>query len=360
MLIGQAIPGHLRENGARAEDKPRSRLGALPTASGGIARAAYRLMKEARIARRAVLQQAGLTAHQMDRPDVRFPVKSQIAFLNAAAQALDKPFLGFELARAIDLRELGLLYYIQASSTSLHDALARAARYSAIHNEGLLLRYRELHDVAVSFRHVGVPRADDSHQIEFFATMMVRICRHLTARNLTPEVVTFIHGRQHVSPELRAFFGCDIRFAAEADELVYPRSAGPMHVVQADPYLNALLARYCDEALVQRQTKAGPWRLRVENALVPLLPHGKANLEEICSVLGASRRTVIRRLAAEHETFSSVLDDLRRNLANRYLAEKELPISEIAWLLGYKTGSAFNHAFKRWTKSSPSRVRSCC
>jgi len=188
MLIGQAILGHLRENGARAEDKPRSRLGALPTASGGIARAAYRLMKEARIATRAVLQQAGLTAHQMDRPDVRFPVKSQIAFLNAAAQALDKPFLGFELARAIDLRELGLLYYIQASSTSLHDALARAARYSAIHNEGLLLRYRELRDVAVSFRHVGVPRADDSHQIEFFATMMVRICRHLTARNLTPRI----------------------------------------------------------------------------------------------------------------------------------------------------------------------------
>jgi AraC-like DNA-binding protein len=357
MLSGRATPSRLPEGGANARYKPCARLGALPTASGGIARAAYRLMRQARLGTDAVLAHAHLTAHEMNRVQMRFPVKSQIAFLNAAAQALDRPFLGFELARAIDLRELGLWYYIQASSASLDDAIARAARYSTIHNEGVLLRYTERRNVSVAFRHVGVPRCEDSHQIEFFAVILVRVCRQLTARNLVPQIVKFIHRRPHVGAEVRAFFGCEICFGAETDAVVFPRSAGSLHVVQADPYLNALLARYCDEALATRRAQPGPWRLRVENTLIPLLPHGKANLAQVCTLLGASRRTVIRRLAAEQQTFSAVLDELRQNLAKRYLAEQELPISEIAWLLGYKTGSAFNHAFKRWTRTSPTRAR---
>jgi AraC-like DNA-binding protein len=51
------------------------------------------------------------------------------------------------------------------------------------------------------------------------------------------------------------------------------------------------------------------------------------------------------------------LDALRRDLAKRYLREPELTISEIAWLLGYRQTSSFNHAFKRWTGKMPSGVR---
>jgi AraC-like DNA-binding protein len=53
-----------------------------------------------------------------------------------------------------------------------------------------------------------------------------------------------------------------------------------------------------------------------------------------------------------------VLDNLRFDLAKRYLQERDLPISEIAWLLGYRETSAFNHAFKRWTGKSPTQVHS--
>jgi AraC-like DNA-binding protein len=57
-------------------------------------------------------------------------------------------------------------------------------------------------------------------------------------------------------------------------------------------------------------------------------------------------------------TFSRVLDELRFDLAKRYLREQDLPISEVAWLLGYRETSAFNHAFKRWTGKSPKQAHS--
>jgi AraC-like DNA-binding protein len=55
-------------------------------------------------------------------------------------------------------------------------------------------------------------------------------------------------------------------------------------------------------------------------------------------------------------TFSKILDELRVDLARRYLTE--LTISQIAWLLGYQEVSAFTHAFRRWTDQTPTQARS--
>jgi AraC-like DNA-binding protein len=129
-------------------------------------------------------------------------------------------------------------------------------------------------------------------------------------------------------------------------------------VVSADHHLNKLLIAYCEEALSRRPPKRGSFRSEVENAIVPLLPHGRARLDEIARTLGLSQRTLARRLALEKVTFSDVLEALKADLAERYLADKDLSISQIAWLLGYREVSSLTHAFKRWTGNSPRLARS--
>ena len=61
--------------------------------------------------------------------------------------------LGFTLARDFDPRELGLLYYVMASSQTLGDALKRVARYSQITNEALVVGYREGNSAEMSVCH---------------------------------------------------------------------------------------------------------------------------------------------------------------------------------------------------------------
>jgi AraC-like DNA-binding protein len=131
-----------------------------------------------------------------------------------------------------------------------------------------------------------------------------------------------------------------------------------MAVVSADHHLNKLLLTYCEEALSRRRTRRGAFRTSVENAIVPLLPHGMAHLEAIARQLGVSQRTLARRLAMEKLNFSTVLENLKIDLAHRYLAENDLSISQIAWLLGYQEVSSFTHAFKRWSGKTPRQVRS--
>ncbi len=103
--------------------------------------------------------------------------------------------------------------------------------------------------------------------------------------------------------------------------------------------MNALLERYCEEALTKRRKTSTTWQLKVENAIVPLLPHGLADIGKIAAELGVSRRTLARRLAAEGLSFRKILDRLRFDLAKRYIREQDLPVSEIAWLLGYQEAS---------------------
>ena len=130
-------------------------------------------------------------------------------------------------------------------------------------------------------------------------------------------------------------------------------------VVSADPYLNKLLIGYCEEALARRpQEPVRSFRAVVENAAVPLLPHGKAQAAEIAGRLGISQRTFARRLSLEGVTFSEVLESLKSYLAQRYLADKSLSISQIAWLLGYQEVSAFTHALGRAGPASPRNSRS--
>jgi AraC-like DNA-binding protein len=334
------------------------RFGTLPTATGGIARLAYARARRAGIELKPLLQKAGLTDQQLKDSGARLAVRDQIRFLNVAAIALGDDSLGFHLAQLPDLRELGLMFYVAASSESLGDALQRAARYSSIVNEGLSLKCLRADDIRMVFEYVGVARHSDRHQMEFLMTALIRVCRHLTGRRLTPSRARIIHRRRNQGgSEWAAYFGRHSTFGARIDELTFVERIKDMKVIGADPYLNKLLVANCEQALAHRRTNRGAFRAAVENAIVPLLPHGKVRASHIAARLGLSQRTSARRLTLEGVTFSEVLESLRSDLARQYLSDRDLSISRIAWLLGYQEVSAFTHAFKRWTGKTPRQAR---
>ncbi len=323
-----------------------------------MSRLAWARARRAGIELKPLLKKAGVTSQQVNDRGVRLTVQHQIQFLNLVAEALGDELLGFHLAQLPDLRELGLLFYVAASSKTLGEALQRAARYSLIVNEGVSLKCVQEDDIRIGIDYVGVARHSDRHQIEFVMTALIRLCRKLTGVRLVPSRVRITHRRgNQEAAELAEFFGGNITFGARADELAFVAAVKDLPVTSADPYLNELLVANCEQALSRRPAKRGAFRLAVENAIVPLLPHGKVRASEIAASLGLSQRTAARRLASEGLTFSQVLVSLRGDLARQYLSDPLLSISRIAWLLGYQEVSAFTHAFKRWTGTTPRQAR---
>ena len=333
----------------------RARL-ALPTAAGRLARLVAQEVRTVGIDLGPLVQASGLTADQIDS-DERMGSAEQTAFVQVSARALGRDHLGFELAKDFDLRNMGLLYYVAASSESLGEAIERVERFSAVGNEALVIRAGRREDLSIRLEYSGVSRHSDRHQIEFFVAALVRLCRALSRLPLVPVQVSFCHDRSDGTKAYDEFFGCQTQFLAAQDSIVFEPRCRRLSVVSADPHLSEILIKFCEETLTSRRKVNLSFRVMVENAIAPLLPHGKPEFSEIAQKLHLSPRTLARRLAAEGTTFARVLDEMRRELATRYLEDGKLSISQVAWLIGFQEVAAFTHAFRRWTGKTPSMVR---
>jgi AraC-like DNA-binding protein len=343
----------------RSSSAPNSEQGlaSIPMAGGGLSRLAVARLESVGVPVAPLLRRVGLTPELIADPEQRLSVQSQIRLLDEAAIALKDDCLGFTLARDHDPREIGLLYYVMASSQTLGDGLRRVARYSRITNESLVVGYREGNRLVINLSYSGVPRHSDRHQIEFCMFGVLRICRLLTGQNIVPQHFSIAHHRSGSTSEMARFVGTRVEFGADTDELALKLDARDLPLIHSDPYLNDLLLKYCEAALADRRGDKGQLRTSVENAISTMLPHGRVLAENVARSLGMSERTLARKLSDERLNFTEILQQLRRNLAVRYLDDRKLHVSKIAWLLGFNDVSAFTHAYKRWTGKTPSEMR---
>ena len=306
----------------------------------------------------SIIAKAGATSLQVNDDTVRLEVSKEIKILELAAEELHDEFFGFHLARDFDLREIGLVYYVIASSERLIDALLNGKRYCAIVNQGIRVDVtRDKQSISIIPDYVGVNREADRHQIEFWLVAATQICRQVTDTRLAPRRVRIKHRRERIPLEFKTFFGCEVDFGADGDEIIFPAPVASLPIVSRDQFLHDLLRQHAEEALSDRTRSPTSLRSTIEGAVTQLLPHGKANLTNVSRDLAIGSRTLIRRLGDEGLTFRKVLDESRVALAKHYLAERDLQITEVAWLLGFSEGSALSHAFKRWTGLTPRQFR---
>jgi AraC-like DNA-binding protein len=334
------------------------RFYSIPTATGAIARLACARLREVGKDAAAVLAKVKARPEQVYDDSIRLEVPKQIKILELASEELQDGLLGFHLARSFDLREIGLVYYVTASSEQFADALLNAKRYCTIMNEGVHLQMKQDdRTVSIALDYVNIDRKSDRHQIEFWLVTMVRICRKVTDTRLALQHLRIRHWRDETPEEFKSFFGCDVEFGADCDEIIFPASVTSLPIVGRDNYLNDLLRRYAEAALAGHSKGRTALRSAVEGVLPQLLPHARTSMSNVARQLAMSSRTLSRKLRDEGVAFTEILEESRTALAKSYLAERDLPVSEIAWLLGYREVSSFTHAFRRWTGMTPRQFR---
>jgi AraC-like DNA-binding protein len=304
-----------------------------------------------------LLAKAELSRAQLLQAPVGVSVASQYRFLEIAAGEIGDPLLGFHVAAEIDLRDIGLLFYLAAASKTVSEALEYLAQYAATTNEEIRLEIsRAQEETLLTFRHVL--SADDPRRqhSELVALAFNRVLRQLTNRDFSPLRVKFAHARASELKEVHRMLRCPVEFAQPVDGWVLPQRVMELPVISEDTRLLQILKAHGDNLLAERRT-ATSMRGLVENQLHGVLSSGRVQAAGIAKQLGMSERSLRRHLAQEGATFAEILDGLRNRLALRYLRDQRVSLQQIAWLLGYSEIGAFSHAFKRWTGNSPGRVR---
>ena len=302
-----------------------------------------------------LLQRAEIKPYVLNQRSARIPYYQHAALLDLSAKATENGCFGLDLAaNESDPRDNGLLAYTALSSKTFGEALKVVERYFHVLNEAI--------DVSVEFspREVTVDYdisetglATSRQAIEFGAANLVRSLRFLTNSRLRPAEVRFRHARNHEIAKFERFFGCPVHFGTRHNSLTFSHRQLGLPIATADERLHGLLIKYCEEILASRQDSSPDLRHRVETIITKLLCRGEAETEMVAHELGMSVRTLARRLGDLGVTYAQILDELRHDLALRYLRDPNLSLSQIAFLLGYSELSAFSHAFRRWTRTTP-------
>lgn len=151
-------------------------------------------------------------------------------------------------------------------------------------------------------------------------------------------------------------FDCPVRFGQDQNRLVLETHYFNAPFPQANRNAFEMYREQCDKMLLEAS--------RSDDSLVSSLQHylGMFNYEipsvtEAASTFGMSERTLRRQLKAEGSNYQSVLDQVRYEKAQSWLQNSQVPVEDISNKLGYQEPAAFNHAFKRWSGTTPSQFR---
>lgn len=292
---------------------------------------------------RSLAVEAGLPARCLIEPDLVVPADAVGELLERAAERAREPAFGLRMAasrRLSNLGPLGLLLRDQPTLRSVIDTLAGNIHR---HNEALSLTVVEDGDLVALREETHLGRGRPVRQaVELAMGTTFRVLSVFLGDGWRPHAVTFRHAAPANLTWHRRLFGHAVRFGQEFNDIVCRAADLAVPNPGADP----VMARY-SQRLLESDTSVRPsMTSQVRRLVVLLLPRRHCRVEVVAQHLGMTRRTVANHLAAEHTTFSALVDDMREELLMRYLEDGAHSLSEVGLLLGFSEPSAFS----RWHK----------
>ncbi|MFF2083425.1 AraC family transcriptional regulator [Nocardia sp. NPDC058176] len=306
-----------------------------------------------------LLARFGLARGDLDSDEGLISITANDLVLDAAAAELGCPDLGLRLAEAQDVSILGPLAVVIEASSTAAEALVFASKYMFVHSPALsigvepdprgrrgiaALTYRkELHESPYS------PQA-----IELGLGVFYQVAVMLMGNREGLLSVEIPH--RPLSPVARytEFFGAGVAFGRPAAALRVQRDRLDDRFATANEAIRRLALQYLAGNYPDPTRKVST---QVRRALSKSLGSAPPTIGRVARLLAVHPRTLQRQLAAEQTTFETVLDDVRRDAAHRYLTTTDLPLGQVATRLGFTEQSTLSHAVRRWYGVSPRDLR---
>ena len=264
--------------------------------------------------------------------------------------------IGLRAAQSFRPSSMDATGYAMMSSPTLMAALERAVRYLGAltsASSARLSRTEAGHCLEINLMTGIIDVQRQNHEFALFGTL--KFLRWIAGPDLVPTRVEFMHPKPSDTTMYVDAFGIAPSFNAPHLALSFSEADVARVLITA----NAQLSPMHDMAAEQRMAQLGTARntLMVRQFVVQSLPDGEPTRDDVAGKMGISSRTLQRRLQDEGQTFHEILDDVRLNLASRYLGNEKISLSDVAHLLGFSDQSSFTRAAHRWFNDSPSRIR---
>ncbi|ABB11312.1 AraC family transcriptional regulator [Burkholderia lata] len=307
-----------------------------------------------------LLRKHKLPADLGDVDDATVPILSVMQLMEDSAAAAHRPDLGLQLAARQDIDILGPLAMAIQHSANVREAMTTASRYLYVHSPAAQLSVIEpstlVQDAAEIRLELVVPRAPVCRQaLDQCLGRMHHLVRSFAADNYRLLAVAFPYGNSADPGAYARFFG-QARIYTEQEHAglhVSPQTLGSRL-----ENVNASLKNIALEYLQRHYGDPGLSMVeRVRRALHCTLGATGGSKSAIAELLFVHPRTMQRKLADEGATFEGVRDEVRQEIALRYLQQTTIPLAQLTSLLGFSDQSVLTQSSIRWFGMPPSKIR---
>lgn len=295
------------------------------------------------------------------RPGKRSLISKRVGFSEydaAIARAADRvgdPAIGIRSAQFVHPSYLGALGFAWLASPNLRSALRLGQRFRRMYNRRIEIHLQELPDrVRVIYEMSEQPARPDVVADAQLAGLLT-MCRLNFGPALIPLEVRLKRPRPVDPTPWAECFGTGVAFGQDENCLSISAEDADKPLTGSNPDLAAVHEDFIERYLLKLDRQDILNRIRL--GLMEQLPCGPVTEDDMADLLNMSKRTLHRRLRENGETFRSLLAQVRMELAERYIRDRDLSITEIAFLLGYNDASAFSRAFRGWFGMSPTQAR---
>jgi AraC-like DNA-binding protein len=291
----------------------------------------------------------------IDQPDGRVDISLMTQFWQAVATKSQDPAFGLSVAKYVQPMHFRALGMLMLTDTNLESAITKLGQYSDLVSNSVTTSIEHTPElIGLCFDHIANvhihPMATDS----FFATITT-LCKQLGANN---DLVSHVQLKRPLPKSQLKWLQCfnsPVEFSAFRDCLWIKREKLNNATTMGDKKL----AAFNESVVIEYITNMNPSQIstKVKNLLMILFENGEPKLKTIAKKLNMSERSLRRRLKEENISYREVLKNTRIELASHYLANTQMPITQVSLKLGFSDTSNFSRAFTRWFSQSPSQFR---
>jgi AraC-like DNA-binding protein len=301
-----------------------------------------------------MLRRAGIPIAALDHADHLAPADRVQALLADCAKAADCEEFGLLAGASYRLAMLGPLGLLLREQATVRDAVAALQRYIRYQDENLEVRAERRGGGLMLSPQLLSPRTRASRlMVEMSLASLAQVFRGLIGGDWRPAHVAFALPAPRDPGAYAAVLG-PVAFGAPVTGFLLTAEDLATPLPEADPAMAREVARFIEaSALPQGASMAETVRALVAR----LLPGGECTVDRVAEHLAMDRRTVHRRLAAEGQSFTQILEQTRREVATWQLRHGRQPLSEVTALVGFSSLSTFSRWFRQAYGVQPSEYR---
>lgn len=305
-----------------------------------------------------LLQYTGISQELISTANTRVHEDQLSRLIRLLWDILQDEFMGFTAHRCKP-GSFAMMCELVSHCSNVEGLLKRGIEFYQLLTDDIhmALEYRDTEvELCVTMQH---PALDPEHfYLEFWLVIWHRFASWISGCQLPLKRAHFHYSPPAHLDEFQFLFPCEHAFNQPQTSLVFAHCALQKPLIRTTREIAHFLKNAPSDLLTMpgEDTSIG---LQVKRLVLQAVNNRLdcPTLHDIAQSMHLSPQTLRRKLHTEGNSYQRIKDAVRRDVAIEKLHAQNLPINDVATLLGFSEPRSFSRAFKQWTGVSPSSYR---